>query len=55
MRKYLLPETGNFYKANLHCHTTLSDAKRTPEEVKALYQKKGYSVERESEGKYEYT
>ncbi len=25
MRKYLLPETGSFYKANLHCHTNLSD------------------------------
>ena len=44
MRKYLLPENGNFYKANLHCHTTISDGRRTPEEVKALYQKKGYSV-----------
>ena len=27
MRKYLLPETGNFYKSNLHCHTTMSDGK----------------------------
>ena len=25
MRKYLLPENGNFYKANLHCHTTVTD------------------------------
>ena len=37
MRKYLLPETGSFYKANLHCHTVISDGRRTPEEVKALY------------------
>lgn len=44
MKKYLLPETGNFYKANLHCHTTLSDGRRTPEEVKALYRSKGYSI-----------
>ena len=44
MRKYLLPETGNFYKANLHCHTTVSDGKLTPEEVKAEYMAKGYSV-----------
>ena len=44
MRKYLLPEGGNFYKANLHCHTVLSDGKKTPEEVKELYKEKGYSV-----------
>ena len=44
MRKYLLPEHGNFYKANLHCHTTLSDGKLTPEEVKRVYKEKGYSV-----------
>ena len=44
MRKYLLPETGTFYKANLHCHTTISDGKKTPEEIKDLYKKKGYSV-----------
>ena len=44
MRKYLLPKTGNFYKANMHCHTTLSDGRKTPEEVKALYQKLGYSI-----------
>ena len=37
MKKYLLPKSGNFYKANMHCHTTLSDGKKTPEEVKALY------------------
>ena len=34
MRKYLLPENGNFYKANLHCHTDVSDGAKTPEEVK---------------------
>ena len=44
MRKYLLPETGKFYKANLHCHTTMSDGMKTPEEIKELYMKKGYSV-----------
>lgn len=44
MRKYLLTENGTFYKANLHCHSTFSDGKRTPEEIKALYQKKGYSI-----------
>ena len=44
MRKYLLPGTGNFYKANLHCHTILSDGKCTPEEVKQIYKDLGYSV-----------
>ena len=44
MRKYLLPETGNFYKANLHCHTTVSDGKLTPEQVKEHYMAHGYSV-----------
>lgn len=44
MKKYLLPETGNFYKANLHCHSTCSDGRFTPEELKAMYMEKGYSV-----------
>lgn len=44
MRKYLLPESGSLYKANLHCHTTVSDGKLTPEEVKEAYKARGYSV-----------
>jgi len=44
MRKYLLPQNGNFYKANLHCHTTFSDGHKTPAEVKEIYQKLGYSI-----------
>lgn len=44
MKTYLLPSTGNFYKANLHCHTTYSDGRLTPQQVKELYLKKGYSV-----------
>ena len=44
MRKYLLPEKGTFYKANLHCHTSISDGKKTPEAIKDLYKKKGYSI-----------
>ncbi len=44
MKKYLLPPTGRFYKANLHCHTTISDGHLTPEEVKELYKRHGYSV-----------
>jgi len=44
MKKYLISETGNFYKANLHCHTTVSDGRMTPEEVKNAYKEKGYSI-----------
>ncbi len=44
MQRFLLPKEGNFYKANLHCHTTCSDGKLTPEQVKAVYMDKGYSV-----------
>ena len=44
MRKYLLPEHGNFYKANLHCHCTVSDGKLTPLQVRDLYMRHGYSV-----------
>ena len=44
MRRYLLPQSGNFYKANMHCHTTVSDGGMTPQEVKELYQSRGYSI-----------
>ena len=44
MKKYLLPQIGCFYKANLHCHTTVSDGSITPEEIKNIYKGKGYSV-----------
>ena len=44
MKKYLLPNNGNFYKANMHVHTNVSDGRSTPEEVKAYYQNLGYSV-----------
>ena len=37
MRKYLISNEGQFYKANLHCHTTFSDGKRTPQEIKEIY------------------
>lgn len=44
MKKYLIPNEGNFYKANLHCHTTFSDGTMTPQEVKEYYKERGYSV-----------
>ena len=44
MRKYLLPEVGKFYKANLHSHSTLSDGSFTVAELKDEYKKRGYSI-----------
>ena len=44
MIHYLLPETGRFYKANMHTHTTCSDGCKTPEEIKEIYKAHGYSV-----------
>ena len=44
MRTYLFNPENNFYKANMHCHTTLSDGKCSPEEVKADYMAKGYQI-----------
>ena len=44
MKKYLLPKEGNFYKANLHMHTTISDGHMTVEETKKAYMDKGYSI-----------
>jgi len=44
MKNYLLPKSGTYYKANLHSHSTLSDGRFTPEELKESYKAKGYSV-----------
>ncbi|MBR2343287.1 MAG: hypothetical protein IKA64_03440 [Clostridia bacterium] len=43
-RIYMLAPEGNLYKTNLHCHTTVSDGKFTPEEIKKLYMERGYSA-----------
>ncbi len=40
----LLDKNKNFYKANLHCHSTFSDGRYTPEELKEKYMAEGYSV-----------
>lgn len=42
MRTYLLPPEGNLYKANLHCHTTVSDGEFSPAQIKAFYKSRGY-------------
>ena len=44
MKTYLLPQEGQFYKANLHAHTIMSDGHDTPEEVKEIFQRMGYSI-----------
>ena len=40
----LLKNNGNWYKANLHCHSTISDGKMTPEQIKQWYKAHGYSI-----------
>lgn len=42
--QYLLPEKGNFYKANLHCHSTCSDGALTPAELKTAYRLNQYNI-----------
>lgn len=44
MKKYLIPENVNYYRANLHCHSTVSDGRKTPEQIKADYMAHGYSI-----------
>lgn len=39
----ILPETGQFYKGNLHSHTTNSDGHLTPEEAVSLFKSQGYA------------
>lgn len=44
MDKVLFGSKKNIYKGNMHCHSTLSDGKLTPEELKEYYKSHGYSV-----------
>jgi hypothetical protein len=41
---YLIDPSKKQYKANLHCHSVLSDGKKTPEELVAMYKEHGYDV-----------
>ena len=41
---YLISPNQKQYKANLHCHSVLSDGKKTPEDLKQMYKNKGYSI-----------
>ena len=44
MKQFFLPESGGAFKANLHCHSTVSDGRLTVGEIKAQYMKHGYSI-----------
>lgn len=44
MKYILLPENKRYYKANLHCHSVLSDGVKTVEELKQDYMAYGYSI-----------
>ncbi len=41
---YLISPFKKQYKANLHCHSVLSDGKKTPSELKERYKRRGYSI-----------
>ena len=43
-KKHLLPQVDRYFKANLHTHSTISDGKLTPEEVKESYKALGYQI-----------
>lgn len=43
-KKILISKDKKQFKANLHCHSTLSDGRLTPEELKELYKKNGYDI-----------
>lgn len=40
----LIKKNGTCFKANLHCHSTISDGVMTPEELKDHYKSHGYSI-----------
>ena len=42
--KNLLPSVKKYYRANLHSHSNITDASKTPEEMKEFYKKRGYEI-----------
>ncbi len=44
MKQVFISKEQKQYRANLHSHSTLSDGNLSPEELKALYRKNGYSI-----------
>ena len=43
-KKHLLPQVPQYFKANLHTHSTISDGKLSREKVKKAYKALGYQV-----------
>ncbi len=44
MKQYFISPKKKQYRANLHSHSTLSDGKLSPEELKRIYRAQGYSI-----------
>lgn len=44
MKRILISNDQKQYKANLHCHTTVSDGHLTPEEAREAYRRAGYDI-----------
>ena len=44
MRKHLLPPDRNWYRANFHCHSHLSDGYWPPARLRDEYKKAGYQI-----------
>ena len=44
MEKHLLPHVQKYFKTCLHTHSTISDGRLTPAEVKEYYKAHGYSI-----------
>jgi predicted metal-dependent phosphoesterase TrpH len=42
--KQLLPSVPKYFRTNLHSHTNITDASKTPEEMKEFYKKRGYDI-----------
>ncbi len=42
--KTLISKNQKQYKANLHCHSTISDGRLTPEQLKTAYKNAGYDI-----------
>ena len=44
MKRYLISPEKKQYRANLHCHSVLSDGHLTPAELRDLYKAHGYEI-----------
>ena len=44
MKRYLLPPEGNLYKANLHCHSTVSDGTSPPRKSRIFTKAEGITL-----------